>query len=133
MRPCGEGCGMAEDMTVGSAARRRRPLRKPPPEIEQAPPRAGFFRRRRFLFAALIVVAAVGGLIYMGVRGSSMYYMTVAEVKAQADTVYGDKIRLGATVADGSIESGADGVTRFVVTDGANTLPASSGGRRPHP
>jgi hypothetical protein len=65
------------------------------------------------------VVAAVGALIYMGVRGSSMYYMTVAELKAQADTVYGDKIRLGATVADGSIKSGADGETRFV-TDGAN-------------
>jgi cytochrome c-type biogenesis protein CcmE len=122
---------MAEDMTVGGVARRRRPLRKPPPEIEQEPPRAAFFRRRRFLFAALVVVAAVGGLIYMGVRGSSMYYMTVAELKAQADTVSGDKIRLGATVADGSIQPGADGVTRFVVTDGANTLPVSYGGSLP--
>src|SRR3972149_375699 len=122
---------MPEDMTVGGVARRGRPLRRPPPQMAATPPRAAFFRRRRFLFAALIVVAAVGALIYMGVRGSSMYYMTVAEVKAQADTVYGDKIRLGATVADGSIESGPDGVTRFAVTDGASTLAVSYGGSLP--
>lgn len=121
---------MAEDMSVRGVARGRRPLRRPPPDLEAAP-RAAFFRRRRFLFAVLIVVAAIGGLIYMGVRGSSMYYMTVAELKAQADTVYGDKIRLGATVLDGSIQSGPDGVTNFVVTDGANTLPVSYGGSLP--
>jgi cytochrome c-type biogenesis protein CcmE len=121
---------MAEDMTARGVARRRRPLRRPP-ELGAAPPKAAFFRRRRFLFAALIVVAAIGALIYMGVRGSSMYYMTVAEVKAQADTVYGDKIRLGATVADGSIQSGPDGLTHFVVTDGTNTLPVSYGGSLP--
>jgi cytochrome c-type biogenesis protein CcmE len=94
-------------------------------------PKAAFFRRRRFVIAALIVVAAVGALIYIGVRGSSMYYMTLAELKAQADSAYGDKIRLGATVVDGSIQSGADGVTRFVVTDGTNTLPVSYRGSLP--
>lgn len=122
---------MAEDMSVRGVARRRRPLRRPPPDMGATPPRAAFFRRRRFLFAALIVVAAIGALIYMGVRGSSMYYMTVAEVKAQADAVYGDKIRMGAIVADGSIQSGPDGVTHFVVTDGANTLPVTYGGSLP--
>ena len=60
-----------------------------------------------------------------------MYYMTVAELKAQGDAVYGDKIRLGATVADGSIQSGPDGTTRFVVTDGANTLPVAYKGSLP--
>ncbi len=90
-----------------------------------------FFRRRRFLAAAFIVVAAIGALIYIGIRGSSMYYMTVAELEAKGDAVYGDKIRLGATVADGSVQSGADGVTRFVVTDGANTLPVSYKGSLP--
>ena len=94
-------------------------------------PKAAFFRRKRFVIAALIVVAAVGALIYIGVRGSSMYYMTLAELRAQTDTAYGDKIRLGATVVDGSIQSGADGVTRFVVTDGANTLPVSYRGSLP--
>ena len=94
-------------------------------------PKAAFFRRKRFVIAALIVVAAVGALIYIGVRGSSVYYMTLAELRAQADTAYGDKIRLGATVVDGSIQSGADGVTRFVVTDGANTLPVSYRGSLP--
>ena len=94
-------------------------------------PGAAFFRRKRFLIAAVVVLAAVGALIYIGVRGSSMYYMTLAELKAQTDTVYGDKIRLGATVVGGSIQSGADGVTRFVVTDGTNTLPVSYGGGLP--
>jgi len=93
--------------------------------------KAAFSRRKRFFIAALIVVAAVGALIYIGVRGSSVYYMTLAELTAQADTVYGDKIRLGATVVDGSIQSGADGVTRFLVTDGTNTLPVSYGGSLP--
>ena len=94
-------------------------------------PQTAFFRRRRFLIAALIVVAAIGALIYIGVRSGSVYYMTLAELKAKGDTAYGDKIRLGATVVDGSIQSGADGVTRFVVTDGANTLPVSYGGGLP--
>ena len=94
-------------------------------------PQAAFFRRKRFVIAALIVVAAVGALIYIGVRGSSVYYMTLAELRAQADTAYGDKIRLGATVVDGSIQSGADGVTRFDVTDGTNTLPVSYKGSLP--
>ena len=94
-------------------------------------PQAAFFRRKRFVIAALIVVAAVGALIYIGVRGSSVYYMTLAELRAQADAAYGDKIRLGATVVDGSIQSGADGVTRFVVTDGTNTLPVSYRGSLP--
>jgi len=94
-------------------------------------PKAAFLRQKRFVIAALIVVAAVGALIYIGVRGSSVYYMTLAELKAQTDTAYGDKIRLGATVVDGSIQSGADGVTRFVVTDGTNTLPVSYRGGLP--
>jgi cytochrome c-type biogenesis protein CcmE len=34
-------------------------------------------------------------------------------------------------VEDGSIQSGADGVTRFVVTDGSNTLPVSYEGSIP--
>jgi cytochrome c-type biogenesis protein CcmE len=96
------------------------------------PPKTGFCCRKRFLIAALFVAAAVGALIYIGVRGSSMYYMTLAELKSKADTVYGDSIRLGATVVDGSIQSGGDGVTRFVVTDGTNTLPVSYGGSLPN-
>jgi cytochrome c-type biogenesis protein CcmE len=122
---------MAENLTVRGAARRRRALRRLPPETAPPPPKTAFFRRRRFLIAALIVVAAVGTLIYMGIRGSSMYYMTVAEVQKQGDAVYGDKIRMGATVVDGSIETSPDGVTRFTVTDGANTLPVSYSGGLP--
>jgi len=95
------------------------------------PSRAAFFRRKRFIIAALVVVAAAGALIYIGVRGSSMYYMTLAEMRDRGDTVYGDKIRLGATVVDGSIQADADGVTRFVVTDGANELPVSYAGGVP--
>jgi cytochrome c-type biogenesis protein CcmE len=103
----------------------------PPPAIPPVRPKAGFFRRRRFLIAALVMVTAVGALIYLGVRGSSMYYMTVAELKAQGEAVYGEKVRLGATVTDGSIEADADGMTRFVVTDGASTLPVSYEGGLP--
>jgi cytochrome c-type biogenesis protein CcmE len=95
------------------------------------PSKAAFFRRKRFLVAALVVMAAAGTLIYIGVRGSSMYYMTLAEMKERGDTIYGDKIRLGATVVGGSIESGADGITRFTVTDGATQLPVSYRGGLP--
>jgi cytochrome c-type biogenesis protein CcmE len=94
--------------------------------------KGAFLRRKRFLVAALIVVAAIGALIYIGVRGGSVYYMTLAELKAKGDAVYGDKIRLGATVVDGSIQSGSDGVTRFVVTDGTNSLPVSYKGGLPN-
>ena len=121
---------VADRITGRPGASRRRP-QAPPPDLLHEPPRANFIRRRRFLIAALIVVSAVGVLIYLGVRGSSMYYMTVSELTAQGDVVYGDKMRLGATVADGSIQSGPDGVTRFAVTDGSNTLPVSYEGGLP--
>jgi cytochrome c-type biogenesis protein CcmE len=122
---------VAEEPTVRGAAGWRRLLRRPLSEMIPALPKAAFFRRKRFLAAALIMAAAVAALIYIGIRGNSAYYMTLVELKAQADSVRGDKIRLGATVVDGSIQSGADGVTHFVVTDGANTLPVSYEGGLP--
>jgi len=122
---------MAEGISSGGAATRRRLLRRAAPDMTPAPPKGAFFRRKRFLIAALVVITAVGALIYMGIRGSSMYYMTVADVRDQGAAIYGDKIRMGATVVGGSIESSPDGVTRFTVTDGANTLPVSYSGGLP--
>ncbi len=122
---------MGDRITDPGGPTRRVPLQTPPPRLTPASSSASFFRRRRFLIATVVVMAAVGALIYLGVRGSSMYYMTLAELETKGDAVYGDKIRLGATVVDGSIESGPEGVTHFVVTDGTNTLPVSYGGGLP--
>ena len=93
----------------------------PPPG---SPPRPPFFKRRRFMIAASVVVLAMGALIFMGVRSASMYHMEVGELLAQGSAAYGEKVRLGGKVVEGSVGSASSGdETRFSITDGKNSLP----------
>jgi len=92
--------------------------------LPESPPRAPFFKRRRFLIAASVVALAMGALIFMGVRSAAMYHMEVSELLAQGSDAYGEKVRLGGDVVEGSVESGPSGnETRFSITDGTKSLP----------
>jgi cytochrome c-type biogenesis protein CcmE len=92
--------------------------------MSDSPPNPPFFRRKRFLIAASVVVLAMGALIYMGIRSTAMYYMEVGELLAQGEAAYGEKVRLGGDVVEGSIESEPSGdELHFSLTDGARTVP----------
>jgi len=94
-----------------------------PHPLPESPPRAPWFRRRRFLIAASVVVLAMGALIYVGIKSTAMYHMEVGELLAEGSAVYGEKVRLGGEVVEGSIQPGPDDELRFVLTDGNQSLP----------
>jgi len=82
-------------------------------------------RRRRFLMVGLVLVAALGGLMYMGVRGAAMYYLTVDELLERGEAAYSQQVRLHGKVMSGSIEhERATATHRFIVGgDGPGSLP----------
>lgn len=102
----------------------RRRIKASAAPVPQSPSRAPFYRRKRFLIASSVVVLALGALIYMGIRSTAMYHMEVGELLAQGSAAYGEKVRLGGKVVEGSVESTPSGnETRFSITDGTNSLP----------
>jgi cytochrome c-type biogenesis protein CcmE len=77
--------------------------------------------------AALVVVVAIGYLIYTGFQSTSVYYLTVSELKAKAATTdqsgLGD-VRVAGIVQDGSVQRTAgDPTVKFVVTDAGGSMP----------
>jgi cytochrome c-type biogenesis protein CcmE len=71
-----------------------------------------------------VVTLAMGALIFMGVRSAAMYHMEVGELLAQGSAAYGEKVRLGGRVVEGSIQYEASGdEIRFSITDGTKSLP----------
>jgi cytochrome c-type biogenesis protein CcmE len=94
---------------------------RPLPEV---PPKPPLLRRRRFLIAASVLALAMAALIFMGVRFTAMYHMDVGELLAQGSAAYGEKVRLGGKVVDGSVESPSSGnEIRFNLTDGTQSVP----------
>lgn len=116
-------------MPVERAAARRSPrtsprVKAPAPPTSDSPPSPSFFRRKRFLFAASVVVLAMATLVYMGIRSTAMYYMEVGELLAQGEAIYGEKVRMGGDVVEGSIQSDpSGGALHFSLTDGTHTVP----------
>ncbi|MFD1951526.1 cytochrome c maturation protein CcmE [Sphingomonas arantia] len=82
-------------------------------------------KHQRLTLAVLATVAVVGAalLAMSALKDQAAYFYTPSD--AVRDGVQpGRAVRLGGMVADRSIVRAADGVTiRFVVTDGAQTVP----------
>jgi len=81
--------------------------------------------RKQFLIAGLVLAVALGALMYIGLRGAAMYYLTVDELLAKGETIYGQQVRLNGKVVPGSIQSEPTTRTyRFLVTsDGQRSVP----------
>lgn len=87
-------------------------------------------RSMRVFVAAFVVIAAIGYLIYNGFQSTSVYYMTVNELKARGGGA--GAVRLAGYVADDSVQrSTTDSTIRFVVTDGSGTIPVVYSGLVP--
>ncbi len=76
-------------------------------------------KNRKFLIAGIVIVSAISFLIYMGVKGSGMYFMTVAELKAQQrPTTANQGVRMSGSVLKGSIvEEPQELILKFKVID----------------
>ncbi|MDQ7820800.1 MAG: cytochrome c maturation protein CcmE [Armatimonadota bacterium] len=79
------------------------------------------------ILLAVVVFAAVGGyLAFSGARSSLTYYVTVSELLDRASTLSGAPLRLGGTVAPGSVRwDRTGGRLEFHVTDGVRRIPVT--------
>ena len=89
-------------------------------------------RHRRIVLPALALLAVViGVLVFGGLGGDLVYYLTPSEaVEERADRPAGERFRLGGLVEEGGIEETADGV-RFAVGDGAASITVVHTGAPP--
>ncbi len=87
-----------------------------------APVQPSRARSARVAVAVLVVVAAIGYLIYTGFQSTSVYYLTVKELKAQGPLV--GAVRVAGVVQPNSIErSTTDSTIRFTIADDGGSLP----------
>ncbi len=82
--------------------------------------------RVRFTFIAggMIVAVTIAALLLAGLRGSTVYYLTVKELKAQGDSVHGRNIRVAGIVDRKTVDWEFGSTTlRFDMLEGDESLP----------
>lgn len=89
-------------------------------------------KRIRLAVAAVIVLGALVYLVVGGIRGAIVYYVTPSELAAQGPAAVGKPVRLSGQVAAGSRQwNGQTLELRFVLTDGATSVPVYHRGAPP--
>lgn len=93
---------------------------------------------RKVLIAILILLSSVGFLIYRGFADTSVYYMTVGELKTSVlgqQLGTNEAVRVGGLIIDGSIDyNQRDLILRFSLKDENNpkeTIDAVYNGAKP--
>lgn len=75
-------------------------------------------KSKKFLVAGVIIGLAIVYLIFMGVKESGVYFMTVAELKTTQLTKAGEGVRISGTIMDGSIDDKVKDLTlNFKIKD----------------
>ncbi len=86
--------------------------------------------RSKFIIGGIIIVMVVGYLIVSSIGGSTAYYLTVEEVKAQGSSER--TVRVAGTVAGESIEWNAQELLlKFKIADASGSLAVIYNGPRP--
>ncbi len=72
----------------------------------------------KFLVGSAVIVLAIAYLIVTGISKTSVYYMTVSELLAKGESIYGEGVRVSGKVVNGSIERNpASSRVDFKITD----------------
>jgi cytochrome c-type biogenesis protein CcmE len=69
------------------------------------------------ILVALVLVGAFGFLGFNAFKSASVYYLTPSELVAKGEHIFNDDVRLSGIVVAGTVESHADNVFQFTVTD----------------
>jgi cytochrome c-type biogenesis protein CcmE len=81
-------------------------------------------RRGVLISTCLVVLGVAAGLVLYAMRDSIVFFYSPSEI-AEMQAAPGQRFRLGGLVEKGSVELDAGTTVRFVVTDGAKTLPVT--------
>ncbi len=110
-------------------------VRTPVADAQNAPRRltpapASRARSARVIVAVLVVVAAIGYLIYTGFQSTTVYYLTVSELKAKGPAA--GAVRVAGIVQEGTVQRSAnDATVRFTIADQGGSLPVVYKGMTP--
>jgi cytochrome c-type biogenesis protein CcmE len=86
-------------------------------------------RSLAFVGGAALLVGSLAYLVYGGIRQGATYWVTVGELQQRAVGTLPVKVRLGGTIAPGSITWDASHRhLRFLITDGQRVLPVAYAG-----
>jgi len=86
------------------------------------PETSGRTRSLRVAIAMLVVVGAIGYLIYTGFQSTSVYYLTVSELKAKGPAA--GAVRVAGIVQANTVQrSPTDSTVRFTISDDGGSLP----------
>jgi cytochrome c-type biogenesis protein CcmE len=89
-------------------------------------------RKWRFLVAAAVIVVVLAYLVLSGTQGSTVYALTIQELKGRGSAIYGRGVRVGGIVDGNSIIYDTSQVLlQFQLVDGQDTLPVTYRGARP--
>lgn len=81
-------------------------------------------KNAKLLIAGSVLLIAVGYLILTGMQSTTVYYLTVSELRESGSSVRDRQVRVAGNVAPGSIEKLNGGLgLRFVVQDDSGSFP----------
>lgn len=81
-------------------------------------------KKLRFIIGGIVLLVVLGYLIYTGMQGTMVYYMTVSELMAEGESIYDQGVRLGGRVMEGSINwDNLNLELKFDIADGRKSLP----------
>jgi cytochrome c-type biogenesis protein CcmE len=87
-------------------------------------------KQLKFWIGGLIILATVGYLIYAAARGSTAYYVTIAELAGQGSSAQSVRV-VGNVIGESILWEPRDLRLQFEITDGNGLLPVSYSGARP--
>jgi cytochrome c-type biogenesis protein CcmE len=90
---------------------------------------AGVLQHRRplaFVAGTAAILLSLAYLVYGGIQQGASYWVTVAELQQRVSGTTPARVRVGGTVAAGSVRwDGSHRQVRFVITDGEHGLPVA--------
>jgi len=90
-------------------------------------------KRVKFIIGGAIIAVAVIYLIFTATQSTAAYFLTVEELHAKGDAIYGRNLRVSGQVADDGIDyNSRDLVLRFqVMGESGQLLPVTFNGPKP--
>lgn len=87
---------------------------------------------KKLVVGIILIAGALLYLVATGLGSSSVYYITVSELKAKAPSIYGKTVRVAGKVVEGSIQWDPQTLTlTFEIADESGKLPVIYYGPRP--